>query len=51
MTRHGITTAILRVLASIGLTLGVIFLYAFLHEGGHALFVLLFGGIVTEVRV
>ena len=51
MRRHGITTAILRVLALIGLTLGVIFLYAFLHEGGHALFVLLFGGTVTEFEV
>ncbi len=51
MKRHGMTKAILRALAFVGLTLGVIFLYAFLHEGGHALLVLLFGGTVTEFEV
>ncbi len=51
MKRCDITNAILRVLSLLGLTLGVIFIYAFVHEGGHALLVLLLGGTVTEFEV
>ncbi|NLL49297.1 MAG: hypothetical protein GX249_12020, partial [Firmicutes bacterium] len=44
-----------RIIALLGLSvvvpLGVIFLYALLHEGGHALLVLLFGGQVAEFQV
>jgi archaellum component FlaG (FlaF/FlaG flagellin family) len=42
---------VILILAMLGISLGVIFLYAFLHEGGHALLVLLFGGTVTEFEV
>jgi len=34
-----------------GIALGVIYLYAILHEGGHALFVLVFGGELTEFEI
>ena len=36
---------------SVGIPLGVIFLYALVHEGGHALLAILFGGQVTEFQV
>jgi hypothetical protein len=39
---------IAQVLLIMGLPLGVIFLYALVHEGGHVLFALLFGGRVAE---
>lgn len=51
MKRHGMTKAILQVLGLVGFTLGVILLYVFVHEGGHALLVLFFGGTVTEFEV
>lgn len=51
MNGHAIAKATLRVLGFIGVVVGVIFLYAFLHEGGHALFVLLFGGTITKFEV
>ena len=51
MTQINTFNKVIRILATIGIALGVIFLYAILHEGGHALFVLLFGGEVTEFEV
>lgn len=39
-----------RILVMIGISLGVSLLYALVHEGGHALLVLLFGGTVTEFQ-
>ena len=39
------------VLRALAVALGVIFFYAVVHEGGHALLVLLFGGTVTEFEV
>lgn len=43
--------SLILVLAALGIVLGVTFLYALVHEGGHALMVLLFGGTVIEFQV
>ena len=44
-------TRLTRILVGLIVPLGVVFLYALVHEGGHALVVLLFGGSVTRFQV
>lgn len=50
MTHKNTLQTVLRFIAVTGIALGVIYLYAILHEGGHALFVLVFGGELTNSR-
>lgn len=51
MTHKNTLQTVLRFIAVTGIALGVIYLYAILHEGGHALFVLVFGGELTEFEI
>lgn len=51
MLKRDVGKNLRRIMALIAIPLGVIFFYAVIHEGGHALFVLLFGGEVTSFQV
>lgn len=42
---------VIRVLVWLGIALGVIFFYAFVHEGSHALMALAFGGKITAFEI
>mgnify|MGYP000920172680 CR=1 FL=1 len=51
MIKHSIGVIILKSLALVVAVLGIIFFYVLVHEGGHALVALLFGGKIASFKV